>query len=119
MVISMSGDLAAGALEEAEAYIMHDLIASCRDGTTHLVLDLTDVASLDAAGANLLTRVRFAVQSQRATMSAVVPQGARPYRTLEQLGLISHLGVFSSLEAITLAPSASPILETIATETVV
>ncbi|MBA9002582.1 MULTISPECIES: hypothetical protein [Thermomonospora] len=91
-VVKMAGRLHAGAAVTAEAEILSTIVMAPRP--LRLVLDLTEVTSVDFHGKSLLTKTRFTVQAGRGTLLVVAPDDS-PVHRIPHLDVVStpvHLG---------------------------
>lgn len=79
-VLRMDGVLHAETAVTAEAQILSTIVLNPKP--LHLVLDLTGLTGLDAAGINLLAKARFAVRAARGTLHLVAPAGSPAHLAL-------------------------------------
>jgi anti-anti-sigma factor len=87
-ILHMRGALHAGTAVTAEAQILSTIVLTPRP--LHLVLDLSEIAHIDAAGIGLLAKTRFAVHAARGTLHLVAPAGSPAQFAL--LAGVSHSG---------------------------
>ncbi|SEF53478.1 Anti-anti-sigma regulatory factor (antagonist of anti-sigma factor) [Thermomonospora echinospora] len=87
-VLKMAGPLQAGTVVTAEAELLSTIVLA--PPPLHLALDLTEVTAIDARGAVLLAKTRFAVRAARGTLHLVAPTDSPVYTAL-------HLGTTGSV----------------------
>jgi anti-sigma B factor antagonist len=77
----------AGEVDMTTAPELSRAIDQVPDGTTHVVVDLSEVSFLDSSGLNTLVQGRRMLEERQVAMKVVVPEGGAIRRVFE----ITHL----------------------------
>lgn len=87
VVVKMTGRLHAATVTAAEAEILSTIVLA--PPSPRLVLDLTEVTSIDSHGVRLLAKTRFAAHAVRGTLHVIAPDDSPAHR-------VPHLNVLST-----------------------